>query len=58
MTICAAFERIGHVPVFSPRDLKPSNLFIKDDDCLTLGDFGVATVMGDVRTKTRTAVGE
>lgn len=58
MITCAAFERIGQNQVFFPRDLKPSNLFIKDDDCLALGDFGVATVMGDVRTKTRTAVGE
>ena len=38
------------------RDLKPSNIFIEGDRII-MGDFGVATVIGDVRTKTRTAVG-
>ncbi|XP_013388890.1 serine/threonine kinase-like domain-containing protein STKLD1 isoform X2 [Lingula anatina] len=39
------------------RDLKPSNIFMKEDLSICLGDFGVATVMGDARTKTRTTVG-
>ncbi|XP_070175840.1 serine/threonine kinase-like domain-containing protein STKLD1 isoform X1 [Littorina saxatilis] len=39
------------------RDLKPSNLFVKDDDTLCLGDFGVSTVMGDMRTCPRNTVG-
>jgi len=39
------------------RDLKPSNIFLKEDLSLSLGDFGVATIMGDKRTKTRTTVG-
>lgn len=39
------------------RDLKPSNIFMKDDLSISIGDFGVATVMGDIRTMTRTAVG-
>ncbi|CAH1787300.1 unnamed protein product [Owenia fusiformis] len=39
------------------RDLKPSNIFMKDDLGISLGDFGVATIMGDARTKTRTTVG-
>ena len=43
--------------VFPFRDLKPSNIFLEDDLNICVGDFGVATVMGDVRTKTRTAVG-
>ena len=38
------------------RDLKPSNIFLKEDLSLSLGDFGVATIMGDKRTKTRTTV--
>jgi len=39
------------------RDLKPSNIFLKEDLSLSIGDFGVATIMGDKRTKTRTTVG-
>ncbi|XP_064395037.1 serine/threonine kinase-like domain-containing protein STKLD1 [Halichondria panicea] len=39
------------------RDLKPSNVFLKDDMSITIGDFGVATVMGNIRTITRTTVG-
>lgn len=39
------------------RDLKPSNIFIQDDDSLSIGDFGVATVIQDVRTKARSPVG-
>ena len=40
------------------RDLKPSNIFLRDDLSIAIGDFGVATVMGNIRTVTRTAVGE
>ncbi|CAD5115316.1 unnamed protein product [Dimorphilus gyrociliatus] len=39
------------------RDLKPSNIFIQDDNSLSIGDFGVATVIEDVRTKARSPVG-
>ena len=39
------------------RDLKPSNIFMKSTIDICIGDFGVATVMGDARTKTRTMVG-
>ncbi|KAL8600836.1 hypothetical protein ACOMHN_056494 [Nucella lapillus] len=39
------------------RDLKPSNIFVRDDGTLCLGDFGVATVMGDRRTCPRNAAG-
>ena len=39
------------------RDLKPSNIFMKEDLSISLGDFGVATIMGDARTRTRTTVG-
>ncbi|XP_071802748.1 serine/threonine kinase-like domain-containing protein STKLD1 [Asterias amurensis] len=39
------------------RDLKPSNVFLTEKLDVSLGDFGVATVMGDARTKTRTTVG-
>nr|XP_054769479.1 serine/threonine kinase-like domain-containing protein STKLD1 [Lytechinus pictus] len=39
------------------RDLKPSNIFLTDDLTLSLGDFGVATIMDDARTKARTTVG-
>ena len=39
------------------RDLKPSNIFMKSSIDICIGDFGVATVMGDARTKTRTMVG-
>ena len=31
---------------------------MKDDLSVAIGDFGVATVMGNIRTVTRTAVGE
>ncbi|XP_033115678.1 serine/threonine kinase-like domain-containing protein STKLD1 [Anneissia japonica] len=36
------------------RDLKPSNIFITSDLNISVGDFGVATVMGDARTSART----
>ncbi|XP_062514884.1 serine/threonine kinase-like domain-containing protein STKLD1 [Corticium candelabrum] len=39
------------------RDLKPSNIFMTEDLNVTIGDFGVATVLGDDRTKARTTVG-
>ncbi|XP_046542734.1 serine/threonine kinase-like domain-containing protein STKLD1 [Haliotis rubra] len=39
------------------RDLKPSNIFIQDNDSICLGDFGVATIMGDAKTCTRNTVG-
>ncbi|XP_067940119.1 serine/threonine kinase-like domain-containing protein STKLD1 [Watersipora subatra] len=39
------------------RDLKPSNIFMREDLSISLGDFGVATIMGDAKTRTRTAVG-
>ena len=39
------------------RDLKPSNIFLRSDLTLSIGDFGVATLMDDKRTKTRTTVG-
>ncbi|XP_022085399.1 serine/threonine kinase-like domain-containing protein STKLD1 [Acanthaster planci] len=39
------------------RDLKPSNVFLTENLDVSIGDFGVATVMGDARTKTRTTVG-
>lgn len=39
------------------RDLKPSNIFMRSSLDICVGDFGVATVMGDARTKTRTMVG-
>jgi len=39
------------------RDLKPSNIFLRSDLSISIGDFGVATLMDDKRTKTRTTVG-
>ncbi|XP_065068204.1 serine/threonine kinase-like domain-containing protein STKLD1 [Rhopilema esculentum] len=39
------------------RDLKPSNIFMADNLSISIGDFGVATIMGDARTRTRTTVG-
>lgn len=39
------------------RDLKPSNIFMTKQLNISIGDFGVATVMGDARTRTRTTVG-
>uniref|UniRef100_H2Z7A6 non-specific serine/threonine protein kinase n=1 Tax=Ciona savignyi TaxID=51511 RepID=H2Z7A6_CIOSA len=39
------------------RDLKPSNIFMTKNLSICIGDFGVATVMGDARTRTRTTVG-
>ena len=39
------------------RDLKPSNIFLRSDLSLSIGDFGVATLMDDKRTKPRTTVG-
>ncbi|XP_072016203.1 serine/threonine kinase-like domain-containing protein STKLD1 [Amphiura filiformis] len=39
------------------RDLKPSNIFLTEELNVSIGDFGVATVMGDARTRTRTTVG-
>ena len=40
------------------RDLKPSNIFLTEELNVSIGDFGVATVMGDARTRTRTTVGQ
>ena len=37
--------------------MKPSNIFLRSDLSLSIGDFGVATLMDDKRTKTRTTVG-
>ena len=39
------------------RDLKPSNIFMTTALDISIGDFGVATVMNDARTRTRTTVG-
>ncbi|XP_028411067.1 serine/threonine kinase-like domain-containing protein STKLD1 isoform X2 [Dendronephthya gigantea] len=39
------------------RDLKPSNIFVTEGLNITIGDFGVATIMDDARTRTRTTVG-
>ena len=39
------------------RDLKPSNIFIGEDGHLIVGDFGVATVVEDMRVRARTVVG-
>lgn len=39
------------------RDLKPSNVFITEDWSVVIGDFGVPTVVKDMRTKTRGTVG-
>ncbi|KAL3870943.1 hypothetical protein ACJMK2_038971 [Sinanodonta woodiana] len=38
------------------RDIRPSNIFLKDDGTLCLGDFSVATVLGDALTCTRASV--
>ena len=43
--------------VFLYRDLKPSNVYIQEDDSIAIGDFGVSTVMVDVLTRTRSTVG-
>jgi len=39
------------------RDLKPSNILVTEDLNISIGDFGVSTIMGEARTKTRTTVG-
>lgn len=39
------------------RDLKPSNIFVTEGLNISIGDFGVATIMDDARTRTRTTVG-
>ena len=40
------------------RDLKPSNIFMTKELNISIGDFGVSTVMNDARTRTRTTVGK
>ncbi|GFN88385.1 serine/threonine protein kinase [Plakobranchus ocellatus] len=35
------------------RNIKPSNIFKKDSGAFVLGDLGVSTLMGDMRTNTR-----
>jgi len=37
--------------------LKPSNIFLTSDLSISIGDFGVSTMMGEARTRTRTTVG-
>lgn len=39
------------------RDVRPSNIYIQEDDTLALGDFGVDTIMGDTITCTRANAG-
>lgn len=39
------------------RDVRPSNIYIQEDDTLALGDFGVDTIMGDTITCTRATAG-
>ncbi|KAL4218629.1 JUN phosphorylation [Mactra antiquata] len=39
------------------RDIRPSNIYVQDDDTLAVGDFGVDTVMGDAVTCTRASEG-
>ncbi|XP_066913740.1 serine/threonine kinase-like domain-containing protein STKLD1 [Clytia hemisphaerica] len=39
------------------RDLKPSNILVTEDLDISIGDFGVSTIMSESRTKTRTTVG-
>ena len=44
-------------PQISNRDLKPSNIFLGDDGEMIIGDFGVSTVIDDIRVRTRSVVG-
>ncbi|XP_060069798.1 serine/threonine kinase-like domain-containing protein STKLD1 [Ylistrum balloti] len=38
------------------RDLRPNNLYLQEEGSLKLGDFSVATVMGDTQTCTRASL--
>ena len=40
------------------RDVRPSNIYVQQDDALVLGDFGVATIRGDAVTCTRASAGK
>ena len=40
------------------RNIKPRNIFVKDNDAVVLGDLGVSTIMGDLATNTRATVSE
>ncbi|RMX37185.1 hypothetical protein pdam_00010687 [Pocillopora damicornis] len=46
-----------HAKSMIHRDLKPSNIFLAEDGSISVGDFGVSTIMDDARTRTRTTVG-
>lgn len=43
--------------IFHFRDVRPNNMYVNEDGNLVLGDFSVASVMGDTRTCTRSTLG-
>jgi NIMA (never in mitosis gene a)-related kinase len=54
--ICLALKHV-HDRKILHRDLKSQNIFLTDRGMIKLGDFGIARVLSDTRSKAQTVVG-
>lgn len=54
--ICLSLKHV-HDRKILHRDLKSQNIFLTKNDMIKLGDFGIARVLSDTRSKAKTVVG-